>query len=84
MRAKLKRKFVVNIEKLEKSRLFKFLESLNLINKQELRNFRIRNDFAQMRKEMDAQDAFFLISEKYSVSYETVRTILFRQSRRKN
>lgn len=76
-------KYVINIEKLEKSRVFAYLSKHHLIDTLEFRNLKIRRDFALMRREMCAFDAFYLLSEKYSLSFETIRTILFRSSRRK-
>ena len=75
---------MINIKKIEEKKWFCYLLKHNLINKQELRNLKIRRDFSLMRRNMCAFDAFYLLSEKYSLSFETIRTILFRRSRRKS
>jgi len=71
------------LERIEKSKAFRFFTKYKLIDRLEFRNLKIRIDFKQMRKEMCAFDAFYLLIEKYSLSFETIRTILFRSSRRK-
>jgi len=74
---------MINPEKIEEKKWFRFLLKHHLIDTLEFRNLKIRRDFALMRREMCAFDAFYLLSEKYSLSFETIRTILFRSSRRK-
>jgi len=71
------------LERIEKSKAFRFFVKYKIIDRVEWRNLKIRSDFAKMRREMCAFDAFYLLIEKYSLSYETIRTILFRSSRRK-
>jgi len=70
---------MIDIEKIEKKKWFRYLLRYNLIDKREVRNVKIRLDFAEMRKEMCAFDAFFLLSEKYGVSVDTVQSVLFRR-----
>jgi hypothetical protein len=75
---------MIDIERIEKTKWFRYLLRYRLIDRREVRNLRIRLDFERMRREMCAFDAFYLLSEKYGLSPDTIQTILFRSSRRKN
>ena len=75
---------MIDIEKIEKKKWFRYLLHYNLINKQEVRNLKIRLDHRSLIKEKDFHESIYLLSEKYSLSNDTIRSILYRKDRLKN
>lgn len=58
----------LDISKLLSKPHFKRLQSIGLIDNVALRNFRIKSDYEQLRKEFPRTEAIFLLTDKYCLS----------------
>jgi hypothetical protein len=56
-----------------------FLRSNNIINETGLRNFLIKKDYKKLRESLNASDSVSLLCEKYNLSDESIKSILFRK-----
>ena len=74
---------VINIKDIENLRLFKYLDRNDLIDRIGVRNLHIKNDYKELRRQYSQGDSIFYLSEKYSLSEDTINTILFRKRRKK-
>jgi len=75
---------MIDIDRIEKTRWFRYLLRYKLINMREVRNLKIRLDHHALIKEKDFHEAILLLSEKYSLSTDTIRSILYRKERQKD
>lgn len=68
----------VNINRIINEIRFKEYYALGLIDEVVLRKFKIKWDYFHYRKSMSMIDSIFTLADKYSLSYDSVNTILFR------
>lgn len=54
-----------------------------LINEIALRNLLITREYIQLRKEIDHFDAIYKLARKYTLSEESIQSILHREQKRK-
>ena len=73
-----------NIESLLSDKKFLKFQSLGLIDEIALRNLRIKSEYRSLKKSVSMYEAIFQLSEKYSLSTDSINSILFRKRRRKN
>ncbi|MDP3147726.1 MAG: hypothetical protein Q8N83_01225 [Ignavibacteria bacterium] len=61
---------------------FNKFNSLGLIDPIALRNFIIKSEYRELRKEETQIESIFLLSEKFHLSYDAINSILFRRRTR--
>ena len=71
-----------NIEHLLANPVFAEIKSLGLIDELALRNYYIKSEYKELRKNQTQINSLFTLSEKYHLSFDAIHTIVFRQRKK--
>jgi hypothetical protein len=73
----------LNITQLLHDPTFKEIQSIGLIDEIALRNLIIRNEYTKLKETKTQLGAIFELSEKYTLSFDSIHHILYRKQFRK-
>lgn len=74
----------LNIETILNDNKFKEYYSLGLIDDIAVRNLKIKNEYAKLRKQHPMFASISILSSKYFLSFDSINSILFRERNKKS
>ena len=73
-----------DINKILSGTQFKTLRSMGLIDEIALRNLIIKLEYKKLREIHSQIDSFYILTEKFFLSYDSINNILFRKRQKKS
>ncbi|WP_437346711.1 hypothetical protein [Melioribacter sp. OK-6-Me] len=74
----------LNIETILEDNKFREYYSLGLIDDIAVRNLKIKNEYAELRKQHSTFASISILSSKYFLSFDSINSILFRERNKKS